>query len=413
MRKSIILSLAALGMLASCSKENLHIDDNEDAAILLNVGTASASISRAVGTGTVGGVITENGDVKKENLWQGQKVRIYMLAKGTTTVAVDPGYNNAEIFNNTEFETPKGVATGVATPTAGQKVHYYPQTGNYDFWGYRLDGAELNTAAPINDGKTIKKQFAIDGSQDIMAAKAKYNGDELAADRKGDVFSAYAARRGVQPELLFRHLLSRLTFTVKAGSSNTDEVGNVKAEKIVIEKVEIQTRTKGTLTIATTDQTKDYGFIDWATEPASWVKLMQRAEGAGENTQLVEYKPALTDGKHQWTGGKTNDKGILAGRTVEIGEACFVEPTDIHKIKLTAYEVLPINEDGTETKKYADVYEYELVPTNGFEPGKSYNVLITIYGREKIEVDTTLSPWIYGGEFNVDPDEPGTGGVIL
>ena len=39
-----------------------------------------------------------------------------------------------------------------------------------------------------------------------------------------------------------------------------------------------------------------------------------------------------------------------------------------------------------------------------FEAGKSYNVIITIYGFERIVVTTTLAPWEDGGEINIGQD---------
>ena len=40
-----------------------------------------------------------------------------------------------------------------------------------------------------------------------------------------------------------------------------------------------------------------------------------------------------------------------------------------------------------------------------FAAGNSYNVRVQVYGLSKIEVTTTLEPWVDGGHVDIDPDD--------
>ena len=40
-----------------------------------------------------------------------------------------------------------------------------------------------------------------------------------------------------------------------------------------------------------------------------------------------------------------------------------------------------------------------------FQPGTSYNFSIKVYGLEKIEIKTTLKPWVFGETVTIDTDD--------
>ena len=44
-------------------------------------------------------------------------------------------------------------------------------------------------------------------------------------------------------------------------------------------------------------------------------------------------------------------------------------------------------------------------PNGTFEAGKSYDINITVYGLEKIDVRATLTPWENGGSIDIDDDQ--------
>ena len=100
-------------------------------------------------------------------------------------------------------------------------INYYPPAGNFDFFGYHADNAVATTAAIAKTDELWTVPFTIDGTQDLMSTKAALTPTQeskLTGTRANDFYSAYAARKGVHPTLTFKHLLTRLQFSVKAGN---------------------------------------------------------------------------------------------------------------------------------------------------------------------------------------------------
>lgn len=267
MKKMFFFALAAAGMLTACSNDDTLGGNGEQnvSEQQIRLGVASSKVQTR-GTGTVGGMTDD------ENVWAGQTLWVYMLQKGSMDLAVyksptvgTTAGTELEVFNNKEFKAPNTadkIKSGLAT-TADGTIAYYPVSGNYDFWGYRVDDAVKGTPAvkTVNDNgdevdadKATKRvvEIEIDGSQDIMAGKAAPSTKEV-TDLGGyadNFYSAYAARKGVQPNITFNHLLTRFTFEVRAGSKATAGLpvnGNTDAVKVT--GVSVDSKTTGTLTV--------------------------------------------------------------------------------------------------------------------------------------------------------------------
>ena len=109
-------------------------------------------------------------------------------------------------------------------------INYYPPAGNFDFFGYHADDAVATTAAIAKTDELWTVPFEIDGTQDLMSTKAALTPTQVSGmgtSRPDDYYSAYAARKGVHPTLTFKHLLTRLQFSVKAGN---DAAAGYKAD---------------------------------------------------------------------------------------------------------------------------------------------------------------------------------------
>lgn len=226
MKKMFFFALAAAGMLTACSNEDTLGGNGEQnvSEQQIRLGVASAKVQTR-GTGTVGGM------TDTENVWAGQTLWVYMLQKGSMDLAYykSPAVGTTaaaetEVFNNKEFKAPNAAdntKSGLAT-TADGTIAYYPVSDNYDFWGYRVDDAAVGgtpTVKTVNDaGDEVAADLAtkrvvdikIDGSQDIMAGKAVPSADEITdlGNYANNFYSAYAARKGVQPNITFNHLLT-------------------------------------------------------------------------------------------------------------------------------------------------------------------------------------------------------------
>lgn len=426
MKKMFFFALAAAGMLTACSNEDTlgGNDDQNVSEQQIRLGVASSKVQTR-GTGTVGGM-TED-----ENKWAGQTLWVYMLQNGsmelgyykTPAEAAGAAVGTA-VFDNKEFKAPKtaeSTVSGLAT-TADGAIAYYPVSGNYDFWGYRVDDAvtlvDNGAGVMVPDVKTVNDAgdevaadlatkrvvgIEIDGSQDIMAGKATPSTAEVGklGDYADNFYSAYAARKGVQPNITFNHLLTRFTFEVRAGSKATAGQGaSGNTEAVRVQGVSVESLTDGKLTVAYTGETKEAADLLTFTGDASPLTLKQRAVGAVDNNDPLV---ALEEVALTWPA----DADATVGDVLPVGEALLVAPGQT-EYPLTIALAQKVKKNTADADKEDMALEQKATikmdGTKKFEPGKSYKVTITVYGLEEIEVTATLVPWVDGGSIDIDDD---------
>lgn len=426
MKKLLFFAMAAAGMLTACSNnDNLDATTNNvlselsQEKIQLGVSTYASATTR--GTGTVGGINEE------DNVWAGQDIWVYMLKKDSMRVAqyVDPEGHGSDIFNNLRFIAPKAensedaTNTGVAT-TANGVVGYYPVDGASDFWGYRVDDAvtldgESQPAVymldslgnrTIDEGKARKRvvDVTINGTQDIMAGKATLSDEEVQkmVNRPNDFYSAYSARKGVQPNIGFEHLLTRFVFKVKAGNKATAGNGD-NTEAVRVTGISVGSKTKGQLTVAYTGVKPDT-LLKFVAQDSTALKLNERVSD-DHNAKLKEINPTNNN-----TVALEWDDDADKAKELSIGEALLVAPGELTyplTIDLGQKVVTAGAPEDTVSTDMSLRQKTTLKLKDGmrFEAGKSYEVTITIYGLEKIQVTATLAPWKDGGKIDIDDDK--------
>lgn len=419
-------AVASLGLLASCSSDDdLSTGGNgKDGLQQIKIGMGVQANVATRGTGTVGAV------GEKENTWAKQTVNVYMLNKGTLDLAM---FGEDPIYENTVLTTPADNASGIATELDKDGVaqyKYYPTTKTaFDFWGYRLDDANKATGiedqagtdskvavknsefVPYISGDSLLIGFNIDGTQDIMAGKAVPTEEDIKkCDGEDNIYSAFAARRDVQPNIKFEHLLSRLNFQVLDGkkTETTDEDKAVKVTGITV-----KSKATGKLVIAykgaaafenVSDQLIVDKYENPETEAALYKDLVvkQRTLGAPLTQNLEDLTPVTP----KWNNGMA--------MATQVGEALLAIPADKYEITINLEQEVQVKgdkdhptPDDFQTKKYT--YNADLKntvnPENGFEPGYSYNVTITVYGLSEIVITTTLTPWKDGGNIEMNPED--------
>ena len=425
MKKLFLMgAVASLGLLASCSSDDdLSTGGNgKDGLQQIKIGMGVQANVATRGTGTVGAV------GEKENTWANQTVNVYMLNKGTLDLAM---FGEDPIYENTVLTTPTDNASGIATELVGgvAQYKYYPTTKTaFDFWGYRLDDANDTTATdqegsataaaiennkfvPYINGDSLLIGFKIDGTQDIMAGKAVPTEEDITkCGGEDNIYSAFAARRDVQPNIKFEHLLSRLNFQVLDGkkTETTDEDKAVKVTGITV-----KSKATGKLVIAyqgeatTFANVSDQLIVDKDADSEKdaallkELKVMQR-NGSNLNADLVALQPVTP----KWNNG--------TAMATQVGEALLAIPADKYEITINLEQEVQVTGDKDhptpgdfQTKKYT--YNADLKntvnPENGFEPGYSYNVTITVYGLSEIVITTTLTPWKDGGNIEMNPED--------
>ena len=227
----------------------------------------------------------------------------------------------------------------------------------------------------------------IDGTQDLMVAmpdKSKDIEGNLEVTTTDNLYSAWSSRRGVKPNLVFKHVLTRLTFKAKCGN---DAAPNppVKITSIQVKNA----KNKGTLTVIPTKAAQQ-GFtastVD--TEVANF-SLMQ-APDAGSK-KLVAF------------AGKEITNAGDAAQFEALGVPMMLVPG-------TEYEIVISTEQNADGSDKIDANEKGSITqiitvADGFVAGKNYNVNITVYGLEEISIDATLTAWEAGEDIDIDPDE--------
>ena len=428
MKKLFLMgAVASLGLLASCSSDDdLSTGGNgKDGLQQIKIGMGVQANVATRGTGTVGAV------GEKENTWAKQTVNVYMLNKGTLDLAM---FGDDPIYKNTVLTTPADNASGIASELDENGVaqyKYYPTTKTaFDFWGYRLDDADVTAATdqegsataaaiennkfvPYTSGDSLLIGFKIDGTQDIMAGKAVPTEDEITKCGGADnIYSAFAARREVQPNIKFEHLLSRLNFQVLDGKK-TETKDEDKAVKVT--GITVKSKATGKLVIAykgaaAFENVSDQLIVDSdavAEKDSALLKelkVMQRASASSPLTEkLVELQPVTP----KWNNGMA--------MATQVGEALLAIPANKYEITINLKQKVqvkgdknhPTDPDDFQEKEYT--YTAELKNTvnseKGFEPGYSYNVTITVYGLSEIQITTTLIPWKDGGNIEMNPED--------
>lgn len=427
MKKLFLMgAVASLGLLASCSSDDdLSTGGNgKDGLQQIKIGMGVQANVATRGTGTVGAVGAEN------NTWAKQTVNVYMLNKGTLDLAK---FGEDPIYENTVLTTPADNASGIATELVEgvPQYKYYPTTKTaFDFWGYRLDDADATTAAdqegsataaaiksnkfvPYTSGDSLLIGFNIDGTQDIMAGKAVPTEEEITkCGGEDNIYSAFAARRDVQPNIKFDHLLSRLNFQVLAGAeSTTDANTGVKVTGITV-----KSKATGKLVIAyqgaettfanVSDQLIVDKYADEVKEAALYKDLVVK-QRAASSTSLTDNLVDLEPVTPKWNNGMA--------MATQVGEALLAIPADKYEITINLKQKVqvkgdkghPTDPDDFQEKEYTYTADLKntVNPEKGFEPGYSYNVTITVYGLSEIQITTTLIPWKDGGNIEMNPED--------
>lgn len=393
MKKLFLMgAVASLGLLASCSSDDDLSTGGKNDLQQIKIGMGvQATVGATRGTGTVGGVGADN------NKWAGQAINIYMFKKGTLDVAK---FDGVDIYNNAAFYAPTTVSAGLAT-AVDHSVKYYPTQSAFDFWGYRLDDAIQGTPAVSEDSTMQEVGFTLDGSQDIMVGKATPTEKDLTnCDDSAKIYSAYAARRGVQPDIKFKHLLSRLVFSVTGGN----EAACDNEHGVKVTAIKVKSKYTGKLIVAYTPDAEVTNELV-PTEDVKDLVLMQRVtDDTNGNNNLI----ALEAKNPEW------DTEAGQGKKTNIGEAILAVPADTYDLTIELSQKVKIYDDGSTTQEDTKKFSYNDViklTNDVFKAGYSYNVNITVFGLSEIKINTTLTPWEEGGNIDMNPEDNGTPGA--
>lgn len=280
----------------------------------------------------------------------------------------------------------------VKNPETGE-YYFYSNSKFYDFFGYYIDdmSAEPDVVEESGALGQITIPIAIDGSQDVLVAKAErkdttVNNIWVSKSRQ---FSAYTARKDINPNLHFEHQLARLKFKI----TNGNEPGSSRV--ISLSKFGVISPTEATLYVASNDTT---GTAAWATFHENFnAYLDTTGYEASKDTLFLKARNATT----------LESEAIAsytipaAGESEAFGESIMVLP-GLAEYPLVFY----VTQDDYSSTATTPILQTETIAIpGGAKAGVSYTINLTIYGLEKIVITVDLEEWDeYDDEINIGED---------
>ena len=328
------------------------------------------------------------------------------------------------IFEKSENGSVNNLVTDMTKYTDMTKLrdslfYYSPdyQDLPYDFFSYYVDDFVPNSTNTHREADRIYHDITIDGSQDIMCGMADpldsliqafqshpesfAKNSPLKALSITDQFKlmsvggycAYAAHRGIDPQVKMTHQLARLKFFAHPGDESCDS--------ITITKIEVRCPNSGQLTVASRDvKVHPLGF-QWSPTNGSVFLKEPSVDGF---TPCEDLKPI----KIEWNPAEA-DKNWYYRKAHEIGGSLMVPPAEEYDLCLYFTQKQPIQYGGKDTRdvEYQANYKITLANKNDrFKAGIVYPVHIGVYGLQEIKVSTWVQGWEQAPDNAVTPIDP-------
>lgn len=361
--------------------------------------------------------VGETGDPLDDTTWEGS------AAMEPFFYREDNEYGEPLAFSFFAYFVDDAIANPVPVVTEGTNAPTYNE-----------DGSVATQPAVADHGSIVLTGLTLDGTQDIMLATTDKEVDALARSRYLDsetyqtnleltkddlgeyieasrIYSAHAARRGVNPDLIFEHQLSRITFYIKKG-------GSVPSSDITMAGIDLFDYYEGTLTIA--DGVSGLGGAR-GLAPVNTGKLS--AQGTNFNFDLAWQDDMF---KENETPDADYQKYIKTVRQAEDVNTPITAADGIHPYKEPnkfgqsvlvfpgrekidmILKIMQVGATAIGYRPYKTHLEIKNDPDeNGqpvlFEAGKNYNVYLTVYGLEEVRISVTLTEWD-DTRIDLDPD---------
>lgn len=360
MKKYFFLATAALVALAACSKSPIVESVNAGEAVVdpdeIFADSDKYPISFASNVVSTKAMVKGGGSIEA---WNNQTLYVYGI---TRDVAADTlNWKDGVEIENVPVYPASGVKDTILVTDALNNPYYYNNSARYDFFGYYVDDAFVTGQEdPENRAGTIVLPIHIDGTQDVMLAYADRDsavkGTSYSAEK---MFSAYGVRKGIIPNLKFKHQLSRFVFKVVKGEDINSAVG-----KVYVDSLCVQSFAEAEMTIVGANRGLE-------------VPAGAEMEDFYLTDRGVDLAPVLVEG----------------ATPLNLGESMMVMPG------LTSYNLKfrlgyqPVVESGDPDTVYQWVEGLNIPISGGAVAGKSYTITLTVYNLQTIYVSVELEPW--------------------
>ena len=257
--------------------------------------------------------------------------------------------------------------------------YYYEGNKTYDFFGYYVDDLTV-TPQVVETG--ILVPVVLTGAEDVMVATANPEVDGVSLENPRYAYSAYAARRGVQPTLKFEHQLVQFKFNIESGSAKAEE------ENLKVTALTLDALNTADLYVAGAN----LGFQNVSTELATLnlfdFEGYEVPNAGAEAAKIGDCIMVIPN----TVNGALAAEDTFSGKVYLTQEAMTeAVPVDF-TLKFSEVKDVPVNAEG-------------LPVISAFEAGYSFDVTIKVYSLEKIEISAELTEWVNGGNVNIDTDE--------
>lgn len=276
------------------------------------------------------------------------------------------------------------------------------QDVGYNFFAYYIDNFKPTSENTHRSADKISYDIDIDGMQDILCGSAPSITDSLYKARYSKIstisdadknkiinigaYSTFAAHRGVDPQIDLKHALTRLRFTAYPGDEN--------ANNITINKIVLQSRTKGTLTVAARD--KDSVGITFSNATSN----LSLHEASPDGIQpCAEFVPKTVTYTPDMESLNWYDRTGL-----RLGESMMLCPDTAYIV--TLYYTQAVDYGGTTgviDKQITSTYKIKAPQTSesfdkalnryAFMAGKVYDIKVAVYGLQTIKISVTIAGW--------------------
>lgn len=266
--------------------------------------------------------------------------------------------------------------------------YYYPMGGWYKYAFYSYFPRVSNTKVSIENGDYVAvAQISIDGRRDVLWGKT-WTGSPYAYSAK---FFHQEDNRDTIPMLSMRHVLARLRFQAVAGESSWNDG---KEETVADQEIEItdirvlNVPNEIGLVVAHSSQKADQEGV---LVPSETAKMGSYVLKESDDTPFAKGRYKFTEqhvseDKPMYLGG--NDVDTSAQPT---GDGILLPPIDENADPYTIQVTMTDNSG----ESIVQVVTLE-TPKGGFKAGVAYWVKITINARKEISLEATLAPWEEG-----------------
>lgn len=266
---------------------------------------------------------------------------------------------------------------------------FYP-TGKYrrmtyDFFSYYLDDANKSFGAYTRTEESVAVKVAIDGTQDLMCAKAEVPQTQLEPFSEIEqemiqesAYGFYTAQRNIVPVFNMKHKLVRLEFEMLPGV--------VKEENkiITVHSIEVESKYIGSFVVAA----KDTAALGITFEDS--MRRMKLTEEGGLPMEQDKYII------------RTRPDNSVKAEAQKIGGCVLAAPD----MEYNAYILMSeVREDGSVVVTRAETPVKIAYDPDAFKMGNQYKVKLTIYGANMVTIDVEMEKWKAGGWLSVDMDK--------